>query len=563
MKEFIHIIRYKLLIFFKNNSTINSRSLTKNLGSFLVYASFAVGAFLFTKNILFFLLFKIKIGPFLLHRFISIVLFIFFMAVNVGNIVVSYSTLYKSKEVNFLFTKPVSYPKIFIIKFLDNFFYSSTTLLLIICSVIAGYGIFFKMNIWFYPVSILFIILPFMLTAASLGVIFLMLILKISSKIGIRKVFFVLFAFYILSLILFFRISDPVKIVSSVMAYYPNTGGYFGFLDSPVLKYLPNFWTANAFYWMSSGHIAKAFPDIVLQFSSAIIFFSLAYFLSVKLYYQTWNDSPKLSFKRDNNTKRNNRLISFSGNSVFRPQTEALLKKEFLQFFREPGQWIHLSVILLLILIFIFSLTGIDPNSLSRFNSMLKTIIYLVIFLFNVFLISSLALRFVFPIISIEGEAYWKIKSSPVNLKKLILIKFLSYFLIIFFIGLLLNIFSQLNFPAELLRTSTINIIFICLTIVSLNFGMGSFFADFKEKNPIRIASSQGATITFLLTLIYLVFLVVVLFIPVYVFFNQKRVGLQNAVFYLNITNIVIAAVSIIITIISIGVSGKALRRDL
>jgi ABC-2 type transport system permease protein len=485
------------------------------------------------------------------------------MAVNVGNIVVSYSTLYKSKEVNFLFTKPVPYPKIFVIKFLDNFFYSSTTLLLIICSVIAGYGTFFKMNIWFYPVSVLFIILPFMLTAASLGVIFLMLILKISSKIGIRKILFLLFAFYILSLILFFRISDPVKIVSSVMAYYPNTGGYFGFLDSPVLKFLPNYWAADAFYWISSGQFIKALPDILLQLSSAVFLFSLAYFLSVKLYYQTWLDSLKLSFKRNNITKRNNSLISFSGNSAFKPQTEALLKKEFLQFFREPGQWIHLSVMLLLILIFIFSLTGIDPNLLSKFNSMLKTIIYLVIFLFNIFLISSLALRFVFPVISIEGEAYWKIKSSPVNLKKLISIKFLSYFLIIFLIGLILNIFSQLSFPAKLLQTSTINIVFICLTIVSLNFGMGSFFADFKEKNPIRIASSQGATITFLLTLIYLVFLVVVLFIPVYDFFNMEKTGLKNAVFYLNITNIIIAAVSIIITIIFLGVGRKALRRDL
>jgi heme/copper-type cytochrome/quinol oxidase subunit 2 len=92
---------------------------------------------------------------------------------------------------------------------------------------------------------------------------------------------------------------------------------------------------------------------------------------------------------------------------------------------------------------------------------------------------------------------------------------------------------------------------------------MGSFFADFKEKNPIRIASSQGATITFLLTLLYLVFLVAVLFIPLYNFFDPKTTHLTATTHYLELTNIIIAAVSIIITIISFSISSKSLKRDL
>lgn len=563
MQELIHIVKYKLLIFLKNNSNFNIRGLIKNLGSFLVYAAFAIGAFLFTKSILSFLLVHIKIGPFLLHRFISIILFIFFLAVNVGNIVVSYSTLYKSKEVYYLLTKPLAYSKIFTIKFLDNFFYSSTTLLLIICSVIAGYGIFFNMDLWFYPVSIVLIILPFMLTAASIGVIFLMLILKLSAKVGARNVLFTFFILYIISLILFFNISDPINMVSRVMVYYPNTNGYFGFLDNPFLKFLPNYWAADALYWISAGQFSKSILDIVLQVITAISFFSFALFLSSKWYYQTWKYSLQFSFKKNNSTKDKKYFISFSSKSSFKPQTEVLLKKEFLQFFREPSQWIHLSVMLLLIIIFIFSLGGIDFKQLSTFNTTLKTIIYLIIFLFNVFLISSLALRFVFPIVSIEGEAFWKIRSSPMNPNKIIFIKFSSYFLIIFLISQVLNLFSQLNFPEELFRISIINILFICLTVVSLNFGMGSFFADFKEKNPIRIASSQGATITFLLTLLYLVFLVVVLFVPLYNFFDPKKTHLTATTHYLQLTNIIIATVSIVITIISFSISSKSLKKDL
>ena len=314
MQELIHIVKYKLIIFLKSNSNFDIRGLIKNLGSFLVYAAFAIGAFLFTKSILSFLLVHIKIGPFLLHRFISIILFIFFLSVNVGNIVVSYSTLYKSKEVYYLLTKPLLYSKIFIIKFFDNFFYSSATLLLMICSVIAGYGVFFKMDLWFYPVSIFLIILPFMLTAASIGVIFLMVILKLSTKVGARNVLFMFFLLYIISLILFFNISDPINMVSRVMVYYPNTNRYFGFLDNNFLKFLPNYWAADALYWISAGQFSKSILDIVLQVITAISFFSFAFFLSSKWYYQTWKDSLQFSFKKNNSAKDKNILFHSPAN---------------------------------------------------------------------------------------------------------------------------------------------------------------------------------------------------------------------------------------------------------
>jgi len=63
--------------------------------------------------------------------------------------VVSFSTLYKSQEVFHLFTKPISFTNIFLIKFLDNFFYSSTTLLLIITAVLLGYGNYFNFSFGF------------------------------------------------------------------------------------------------------------------------------------------------------------------------------------------------------------------------------------------------------------------------------------------------------------------------------------------------------------------------------------------------------------------------------
>ena len=562
MNDLVHIIKYKIIIFLKINTSLALRNFLKNAVSFIVYAGFAAGAFFFTKGILAFLLTNIHIGSYLLHRFIFVILYIFFLAVNVGNIVVSYATLYKSVEVNYLFTKPISYSKIFVIKFLDNFFYSSATLLLIICAVLAGYGVYFRMGFGFYFIALFLIILPFMFSAASLGAIFLMIIMKLSSRFGARNILTAFFILYIILLFMFFNVSDPVHIVNKVMAYYPYTDRYYGFLDNPVFKFFPNFWAADALYWMSSGSFAKAALDILLQVFSSILLFSSAIFLASRWYYETWKESLSLTLRRTKKIKREKLRAYIFPKPIFKPQTEALISKELRQFLREPSQWIHFIVMLFLIIIFLISLSGIDLESLTLANITLETTTYLVVFLFNAFLISSLALRFVFPLLSIEGEAFWKIKSAPVNYSKLAAVKFLLYFFIIFIIGQTINFFSQLKFPNELTQASRVNIAFISLTLVSLNFGMGSFFSDFKEKNPIRIASSQGATITFLITLLYLVFLTIVLYIPVYNFYNPHSAGKENISAMFTRTNFIIGISSLIITVLSLAVSLKSFKRD-
>jgi ABC-2 type transport system permease protein len=526
-----------------------------------VYLLFGIGVYYFTLSSLSYLLEEIRIGTFLLHRFVSIILFIFFMAVNAGNVIVSFSTLYKSKEVFYLISKPISFTKIFLIKFLDNFFYSSITLLLMISTAMLAYCVYFKLDFSFVIFFFLCILLPFMLIAASIGVILLMLMIHISYKVGMKKVVVGLILLYIVGLLLFFQSSNPISIVKQVMSFYPNVNAYFSSLDNPILKFLPNFWIADSLYWISSGKPANAISYIILLVGTSAFFLIAAFITAKRMYYKTWLESFELKIKNTQPKERRNRYRFFDEKVFISPQIDALVKKEFLQFFREPGQWIHLSVMIFLIAVFVVSLNGIDSRLFNANNYGLRALIYMVIFSFNLFLISSLSLRFVFPALSLEGDAYWKIKSSPIPMRKIIAVKFLMVFTFIFLIGQGLNYFSHLNFPGELYMASSINIGFITLAIVSLNFGTGSIFVNFKEKSPIRLASSQGASLTFLFTIILIVFLIALLFIPIYNYYNDIF-GFQERLKSIYLTSFIIVVVSLTISLISIFLTKKALRRD-
>src|ERR1035438_1760382 len=98
MKDILLILKYKLILFMKMNTPVTFASLLRSTGISIIYIVFAVGFFIFTKSTVGYLLDTIKIGSFLLHRFIMAVLFMFFVSINIGNIVVSFSTLFKSRS---------------------------------------------------------------------------------------------------------------------------------------------------------------------------------------------------------------------------------------------------------------------------------------------------------------------------------------------------------------------------------------------------------------------------------------------------------------------------------
>jgi O-antigen/teichoic acid export membrane protein len=98
-----------------------------------------------------------------------------------------------------------------------------------------------------------------------------------------------------------------------------------------------------------------------------------------------------------------------------------------------------------------------------------------------------------------------------------------------------------------------LNTAFVTVTLVSLNFGMGASYANYKEKNPIRVASSQGASLTFLFTIIYLVFLTVLLFAPISNYFYAiDNVGFAS-VAQLLYTSTILGTIAFIISYLSIS----------
>ena len=565
MRTFVHILKYKLISFIKNTFSPRFVTAVRGLGSLLVFSGFSMVAYALSYEITKYILEHTRIGLFLFHRFVSMMLFVFFMAVNMGNIIVSYATLYKSTEVNFLFTKPVTFTQIFVLKFFDNFLYSSTTLFLVAFMVLLGYGTYFGYPWFTFLAVLLFVLVPFMFLSACLAVLVLMSLMKIASKIGFRKVMMLVATAYAALVFIFFKLSNPIDLVRKVNVHYPNVD-FLSREDPGFIKFLPNNWVADFLYYLAKGDLVHGIPYAVSLLLVTAAVFALVLFIAHRFYYRSWLATFEFS-AIGNSVEAGRRMkrFDFRKNSILPSQIESLLKKEYFQFFREPSQWIHLILMIVLVAIFVLSIQNLN---LSLRVTSVHTMTYLVLYAFGGFLSCSLALRFVFPSISLEGMAFWAQLSAPLNLRRVYVTKLLIGVAVVLAIGLLVGLatnepFVRMTERRPLLRYFGVySSILVSVTLVAVNLGFGGYFSNFQEKNPIRVASSQGATLTFLVSLIYLVAIVSVISAPLMKYFESLFVFLPFDFRVIIVPGTVFGVISMSLTAFGLVVGLRSLQRD-
>lgn len=523
MSTFFHILKYKLLSFVKATFDRKMVTAVKGIGSVIVFGTFAIAAFALSFAITRFVVPQVGIEVF--HRIVSMMLFVLFVSVNMGNIIVSYATLYKSAEVGYLFTKPVSFSQIFVLKFLDNFLYSSSTFFLLVFMALLGYGTYFHYAFYTDLVLMFLVFMPMLFLSACLGVLILMSLVKVASQFGFRKVVGGLALVYVLIVVLFFKFSNPISMLEGAgrlhaMSLTSSTGG-----ESGLLSLLPNNIASNVLLYLTQGKFLFAAGQTALMLSMTAAMFAVVLYVGRRFYYRTW--LMTFEFQAKSNTivaGRKVKLFDFRKTSRFPAQLEVLLKKEFFQFFRESSQWMHLALMLVLVVVFALSIRNLN---VSLRVTEIQTIGYLILYAFAGFLSCSLALRFVFPAVSMEGKSFWSQLSSPINLRKVYALKFIIGFVLVLLPALLTSVFANYPFMKMserrplLMYFGLFSTVWVSLTLVSLNLGLGGYFANFQEKNPIRIASSQGATLTFLVSLVYLVTLVSIVILPLRDYFQS------------------------------------------
>jgi ABC-2 type transport system permease protein len=243
----------------------------------------------------------------------------------------------------------------------------------------------------------------------------------------------------------------------------------------------------------------------------------------------------------------------------FRPHLEAVLKRDFWMFFRDPVQRIHMLVILLLAVGSAFSLRSLDVMVTRPASQVLS---FVTIFLFVGLIVSSITLRFVFPSVSLEGTTFWAVRTAPIALSRLYWLKFMIAFVLTLIPAELLValVLPSVLSSGPLVLLGALGMAAVVIAVVSLNLGSGAYFATLRDDNPIKVASSQGASITFLGSIIVLLIVTAIIAVPASAVTGVLNPQARPAAMTWAV--LTLSVVAMLVTVLSHRLGLSALRKD-
>ncbi|MDD5259000.1 MAG: hypothetical protein PHD29_03475 [bacterium] len=437
------------------------------------------------------------LGPLLIARFFAMIFLAFMAMLIFSNIITSFTAIYFSYDLHLLLSSPISFNVIFILKFLETMVYSSWMLLLALSPLIVSYA-----QVYLYPVSgsllSILALIPFFVICSGFGVLLSLILMYFFPSKKTRDIFIVLGVILGSGMYLFFRFLQPERITNptEMMSIFQYMAG----LQAPVAGYSPSYWVSQAIIYSVRHPLTNYYYYLSFLCISALVLLVINLVVAKYVYYEGWvssQDAAKKVFKKSFLAK-----LDTSRFIVFLPREfKALLFKDIRIFFRDTSQWSQILLLLVLVIVYVFNIYKLPLD--------LPVLRLLVSFL-NIgmvgFVIAAVALRFVFPQVSLEGNSFWIIRSAPLSVNRFMWEKFWLSLIPLLVLSTALIWFSNIVLKASpaMMAFTTATVFFQTIGLTGMGIGMGAYFPRFKVENIAQIESSMGGVLYMVFSLFYI-----------------------------------------------------------
>ena len=425
-----------------------------------------------------------------------------------SNAVSSFSNLFRSPETAFLFSLPVRHDTIYFYKLIESLLFTSWAVFALGIPVLWAYGIQNQAAWFYYPLLFVYMI-PFVIMPAALGG----LLGLVLTAVVPRQRGKVLGALAVLVFVPAVYIGIAIFKVPRVHgAYNQDEAGaifqtFFGYLKFTQHRLTPNYWMAEGLLAISEARtnwVGTGTLFFCALSSTALFCLALGWFISGSIYESTYSyASASSSSKRTSGRTLLEREIVALRHRY--PEIMILLVKDIKTFMRDPAQWSQVVIFFGILMLYVGNLRNFSYNLEEPFYKHLISFLNLSA---TCMTLATLTSRFIFPLISLEGPRFWILGLVPLKRSNIILSKF--YFALsgalVLTISLTLMSNYMLRNTSYVLVVQLLVAVFISIGLSGLSVGMGAIFPSFGERNPSRIVSGFGGTLTLIIALILVSF---------------------------------------------------------
>ncbi len=458
-----------------------------------------------------------EIGALLAGKLLSLVLVSFFGLLLLSNVITSLSTFFLARDLDLLVGTPVDWLAVYCAKLVETVVNSSWMVLLMAIPIFTAYGMAYDGG-WWYPLVALAAFVPYLVIPSALGAAFTLLLVNLFPARRTRDILSVITVLTAGGVVLAFRLLRPEQLARP--EGFRSLVDFLAVLRAPSSPWLPSGWVQSGVLgWL------RYEPDVLpfyLLWSTAAALVVFGALLHRALYTRGFSKSQEgAGLSRDSVRAGRNRFIT-----RFPDTRRELVLKEIRLFFRDTTQWSQLILLVVLVAVYIFNIRFLP----LRGDGMTFFIVNVVPFLNLVlagFVLASIAARFVFPSVSLEGRTWWLLKASPLKMRDLLWAKFWVGTAPLLLLALAIVFTTDVLLEASQFMTAVSigTITLMTFAISGLAIGAGTLFPQFETENAAQIPTSFGGLI-FMMTAISLIGAVVLLEArPVYTYLSAEAFG--------------------------------------
>jgi ABC-2 type transport system permease protein len=464
-------------------------------------------------------------GDVLAFKLLSMSLITFFSLLLFSGILTSLSKLYLSKDLLLVHSMPASREKIFFTRWIESTLDSSWMVLVYSLPVFLSYGIVYKAGAFFYAMAALGL-LPFCVIASSLSALIVMTVALILPAGRVRSAFFFFTFLVFLVLATAFRLMRPERFANPEA--FATVALYLESLEAPNSPLLPTTWFYDTLRAALSGEQREAFFHAALSWSGALTIVFVVTWISGVIYFPGFSRAQTVAGRLFRCLGSKRRSVPFALGFLSGP-ARAFASKEIKTFLRDKTQWSQIFLVAALIVIYLYNFAVLPFGDNPIRVGYLQNLVSFLNMGLAAFVLSAVSARFVFPAVSMEGEAFWIVKSAPVSIRTFLRVKFLIYLFPLLLLSEVLIVATNLLLQVTpfMMVLSVVTMLFIVPGIVSMGIGLGAVYPNFKSENPTQSVTSLGGLIYMTLCVGFIAAVVVLEAGPVYQIFISgfRRAG--------------------------------------
>ena len=427
-----------------------------------------------------------EIGPLLAGKLLGLILVSFFGILLLSNVITALSSFFLAKDLDLLVSGPVDWLRLYAAKLLETLITSSWMVALMAMPMFAAYGVAYRGG-WAFAPFALAVMVPFLVIPAVLGSALTLILVNIFPARRTRDILSVVAVLTAGGIVLLFRLVRPEKLARP--EGFRSLVDFVSVLRTPTSPLLPSEWVANSVMGLLTTK-----PDwlaVYMLWATAAAFVVIGAAAHRSLYLNGFSKAQE-SAERWARGGHLTRVVM----RALRPLgvlKRELLMKELRLFFRDTTQWSQLILLAVLVVAYVFNVKFL-PLTGEGITFFLRNVIPFLNLVLAGFVLASIAARFIFPGVSLEGRTLWLLRSSPMAVRDLLWAKFWvgTAPLLVLAVGIIGVTDYLLQVSDFMFLVSIFTITMMTFAVSGLAIGFGVFFPQFETENAAQIPTSFG-----------------------------------------------------------------------